>query len=558
MTSDSTRLSGLSSGIDTESVITSLLAVKQAQIDKLEDEKELSSAKTDTWTDISEQFKTFANAIKVLRADSTGSNTLWDNKSVVNADETSATVVAASNAVNATYLVDIDKLAQATVIHGDQNAGYTTSSAGSFVLNTKTISYSSGDSLIDLANLINSTTFDSGDDITATVIDDRLVLQTETGLDGVSARTITTTSPDILGDAGSGLGLFDTDSPYTILNQVQTSDESEVVINGITVNTNSNTLSDVITGVTMSLHATTASNFNITIGHDTEGIKEAINDFIDSYNETRSQLKRVREIKLDEEDQFGPFFSDSLLNSLIQNTRALSSGSVNLGNYDTWDGESVTINANASEGDETVDLDFSTSKTVSAGTIFQIEGHTSLYTVTTDATGDPATVSVSPPLEGALTAGAAVNTVFSLESFGIGIKSDTVSSLEGVLAVLDEAKLDATLATNPYILRDMFKKTDSNSNATDGFNGVAERLYDWIDTQTKISFFTSKTRSIDDTKLDALASNVVSIDKQIETLKKRMEAEETTLVRQFAQMENAIASSNSSSSQLANLAAGGG
>ena len=87
------------------------------------------------------------------------------------------------------------------------------------------------------------------------------------------------------------------------------------------VSSSENRIEDMITGITLTLNEVTASPFSLQIKQDSTGIKDAINDFVDSYNETRDLLKRVKDIKLEK-----PAIAvqmDSLLTAFYHTTKYL-------------------------------------------------------------------------------------------------------------------------------------------------------------------------------------------------------------------------------------------
>jgi len=122
---------------------------------------------------------------------------------------------------------------------------------------------------------------------------------------------------------------------------------------------------------------------------------------------------------------------------------------------------------------------------------------------------------------------------------------------EGILGVLDEGKLDNILASNVPLIKSIFSRSDAT---LEGSRGVARRLYDWIDQQTKISLFFSTTRSIDKVKIPGILDTNVRLEEQIKRLEERLLQKENTLVKQFAEMESAISRAQSAGSAIAGFA----
>lgn len=557
--SGSIRLGGLTSGFDTEAIIQQLLAIEQRSIDTLTEKQDINSAKIDTWEDIAEQLKSFSSPVITLRADGTTGNTLYDDKTVTTNDSTVATASASASAVAATYDVSVTTLARANVAYGSQKASnYTLPGGGNIILGGATITLTAGMTLSQIAAEITGGSYVAGNEHTATVIDDRLVIQTANMGASATIHGTAAGSPPFVNATDDASNILEgelgiIDGAGDLVNEAQTSADASLTINGIAVTHDSNTLDDVISGVTLNLHKQ-GSSATLEIDVDTATIKETITDFIDSYNELRDMLLRVKEAKLNEEDDFGLFHTDALLRELFNEVRSLSTTGVEMGAAD-WEG-TVQVNAAASIGATSITVNGFTNATgsITEGEEFVIEGDSTVYKVqnSTSIAGNAATIDINPPLVVALASGEAVNlNVRTLEDFGVGVRTDTVSGVEGILGVLDEGELDSMLASDVSIIKRIFQRSDSEEGRT----GVARRLYDWIDSHTKISYLTSKTRSIDDTKIDGLEELNESLDEQIDRLESRMAKKEQALIRQFAEMENAMAQAQSSGGAIASLGA---
>lgn len=559
--SGSIRLGGLTSGFDTEGIIQQLLSVDQARIDSLAEKKEIENAKIQTWNDVAAQLQSFAETVETLKSEGTSGNTLFDDKSATPADETIVTASATSSAVVADYNITVTTLARAHVAYGSQKAStYTLPSSGTIIMGGASISLTAGQSLDEIASAITNASYAAGSEMIATVIDERLVVQTKSM--GTSATIHGTV-------AGSPPFVNGTDDPNNILrdelgfisaggnltNESQTSADASFSVNGIALTRDNNNPTDVISGVTLNLQK--AGSTTVSVAHNTTKIKEAVEQFVNGFNETRDLILRTREAKLNEEDQFGLFASDSLLRELFNVSRQLTTTGVQMGGAD-WAG-SVTVKSAASAGATSITLENFTNATgtLKKGDQFTLAGDTTIYTLQNDASisGNEATIQLNPPLVVALSSGEAVSLAYrSLDDMGVGVRTDVVSGVEGILGVIDEDKLDSILATDVDLMKRIFTRNDSTSQTT----GVARRLYDWIDRQTKISVFTTIDRSIDDIKIPGLQDSVESIEDQISRLEARLAQKETGLVRKFSEMENALSRAQSAGNTVSGFASGGG
>ena len=77
------------------------------------------------------------------------------------------------------------------------------------------------------------------------------------------------------------------------LAETVTAQNANLKVNGVTVSKSSNTVSDVIPGVTLTLNKITASSASLTIARDTTTISNSISGFVKAYNELSSTLTTV-------------------------------------------------------------------------------------------------------------------------------------------------------------------------------------------------------------------------------------------------------------------------
>jgi flagellar hook-associated protein 2 len=163
---------GLASGLDTNSIIQSLLAVEQAQIQILQN-------KQDTATQQETAFKKIEASLLALQGDTTslGSsiNGVFDLRAVTSSDESLVTAAATSAASPGVYTIQVNSLAKAQEIASQEYASPSTAitqgtvqlSVGSGPAATITID-STNNTLQGLADAINN----AAAGVTATVVND--------------------------------------------------------------------------------------------------------------------------------------------------------------------------------------------------------------------------------------------------------------------------------------------------------------------------------------------------------------------------------------------------
>lgn len=178
---------------------------------------------------------------------------------------------------------------------------------------------SSNNTLNGIRDAINA----AGVGVEASVVDDGtgfvLVLASDrTGENHSMELTVTEgTTP--------GLAAFNfnaTDNtPGTNLTQTVDADDAIVSINGITVTRETNTIEDVIEGVTFNLVGTNAGfPATVTVSQDISGISERMQAFVDAYNDVKSLTDALTEF--DEDEGTGALLTgDATIRTLLSQMR---------------------------------------------------------------------------------------------------------------------------------------------------------------------------------------------------------------------------------------------
>jgi flagellar hook-associated protein 2 len=289
--SDTIRMTGLYSGMDTESIISALVSAKSTKVDTLKNEQTKLEWKQNAWQELNSKIYSFySKTLSNMRL--TGS---YSKKTTTISDSTKASIVASDSAVNGTQTLKIDSVATSGYLTGKEiSKSDGTSLSGSDKLSTIDTSFNDGTSSFSI-------TVGSGDDATTTEISidssttiNSLITQLKSA--GVNASfdetnqrffinsTSTGTAKDfsISGDSDvlSKLGINSSDGAV----KVAASDAS-IVLNGAKFTSDTNTFS--INGLTINVKGTTADDETLTISTDTDydGIYDMIKDFISEYND---------------------------------------------------------------------------------------------------------------------------------------------------------------------------------------------------------------------------------------------------------------------------------
>jgi flagellar hook-associated protein 2 len=104
---------------------------------------------------------------------------------------------------------------------------------------------------------------------------------------------------------------------------LQTATDASFKVNGLTVTRGSNTVNDVIEGVTLDLFANTTGTARLDLNRDTKGIKDNIKGLVTAYNDFEETLKVLGDRASEVEEFGGALAGESLLQSVRNQVRAL-------------------------------------------------------------------------------------------------------------------------------------------------------------------------------------------------------------------------------------------
>ncbi|MGZ3597207.1 MAG: flagellar filament capping protein FliD [Syntrophales bacterium] len=300
-------ISGLSSGIDWSSIITQLIAVDQQSVTLVSNQQSAYQAKLKEWQSFNTQLLTLKTAADALN-DPDSFNVF---KTVISTDNSSVqagSLISASADTSATpdsYTIKIVNLATAEKLSSntfaDAAAALGSSYAGDITINGKTLTVSAADTLAGVANKINN--LNAG--VTASVLnfsatDHRLIItSTSTGAQGISITN------DLFGWTNTN-------------NVIVPAQDATVNIDGVDVTKSSNTIDDVIPGVTLNLlnadNGSTTINLNVT--RDTDTVKKNIQSFVTDYNNVMSYISKQSSYDTTTNTTGGVLFGDGTLLSV--------------------------------------------------------------------------------------------------------------------------------------------------------------------------------------------------------------------------------------------------
>jgi flagellar hook-associated protein 2 len=284
---------GAGSGMDVKSLAVNLVAAEKAPQQALLDKK-IASAKAEITGYGGMMFVLSEFKKTVAKLDDA---TDFAGLTVKNTQPAAFDLVTSASALPSQHDITINKVARSqrsltAAGYADKNTSVISGSDFTLSLTTGTgspvsITVPSNSTLEGVKDAINA----ASAGLTAQVIDSGVAGATDrykimvTGQPGASNSFTMTSSI-------AGLG-FDTD-PLTTL---QKSTNAEVVVDGITYNRSSNTVTDIVPGVTLNLMTPTTGAASIQLARDTSAMKTNVQDLITAFNDVQSFLKTATDPK---------------------------------------------------------------------------------------------------------------------------------------------------------------------------------------------------------------------------------------------------------------------
>jgi flagellar hook-associated protein 2 len=106
--------------------------------------------------------------------------------------------------------------------------------------------------------------------------------------------------------------------------QIQAGSNANITVDGVTITPSSNTVDDVIPGVTLNLkEAASNTTVTLTVGIDDDTVIQNIEDFVTSFNETLDAINEQLAYDSENQEPGGPLFGDSALRTIKSNLTSI-------------------------------------------------------------------------------------------------------------------------------------------------------------------------------------------------------------------------------------------
>lgn len=289
------RLTGLMSGMDTDSMIQELVASRQTKVDEAVKAQKKLEWKQDAWKDLNTKLKNLQNKyISNMRF-----STAYMKKTTKVSNSNAVSVITGEGAVNGVQDLQINKLAKTAYLTGAEVAKL---DGGKADATTKISELGKLGENAKITCTINGEV--KSFDVTAdTTISDALTwLKNDCGLNAsfdeknqrlfVSAKESGAESDFTLSGTGSALTALGLSVKNNGATKIDGQD-AEITLNGAKFTSSSNSFE--INGLTITAMSTTAENETITVTtqDDTDGIYDMIKNFLKEYNSIINEMDKL-------------------------------------------------------------------------------------------------------------------------------------------------------------------------------------------------------------------------------------------------------------------------
>jgi len=340
---------GLGSGLDVNGIVSQLVAVERQPVAQRLDRREADlQARLSAFGVLKSAVSSFQDSLGAL-----SDPAVFQAKTSQSSNPDIATVSASNAAAVGSFSLSVAQLAAAHSLVSDPalaaaqftstsdvvgtgsltfNFGTTTYDAGtdtytSFVQNAnkgpQTVQISDG-TLSGIRDAVNAANVGVSASIVFDGTNERLVFSSSDS-GAASSLEITVSDDDGNNDDASGLSLFSFNATSNNLSQTQAAQDAQATLNGISINSASNTLKDNLEGLTINLLA--AGSSTLTVSDDSSVITNNINAFVEQHN---NLIKTINDLSAYNPDTgvSGTLNGDGVLRSLDSQFRRILSSQV--------------------------------------------------------------------------------------------------------------------------------------------------------------------------------------------------------------------------------------
>ena len=332
----------IGSNLDINSIVSQLMTVEQRPLKLLASKEAGYQAKLSAYGSIKSAMSSFQTAMNGL----TATDKFTSSKTTIS-DTAIATATGTAAAAAGKYNIEVQSLAQAQKLKSG-NYSATTDTLGSGTLTIQFGRYADGaftangdksaktieikpanNSLGAVRDAINAANVG----VTASIVNDgnsnRLVIGSkDSGLDNALRITVNDSDGDNADATGLSALAFDASTDaISNLSETVAAKNAAIVVDGIAISKNSNTITDAIDGVTLNLVKAAAEPVTLSVTRDNSGTKTAIDGFVKAYNDLYKTLSNMSSYNA-ETKQAAILQGDSAVRTMQSRLRGMVSGTL--------------------------------------------------------------------------------------------------------------------------------------------------------------------------------------------------------------------------------------
>lgn len=331
---------GLGSGLDVESIVSQLMTVERQPINQMKTE----ASRIDTKISAYGRIQSYVSALRDASA-TLAKPVTWGEATASSSDDKVVSATGSTSAAEGSYNVAVQQLAAGQILASSAFPG-NTATVGEGTLSieiggwnadqssftpkvggsTVSVSVDAGDSLVEVRDKINR----AGAGVTASIVTDsqgaRLVFRSGATGESNAFRVIVADTDGNDSDANglSRLG-YDPSAGMSGLSRTQAAADARATVDGLSVTSASNTLTDVVQGVTLKLSKVSVDPVEVRVAANTENMQKAVTDFANAYNELAKYL--TNQTRYDAASKTaGALQGDASVNALRGMLRGLGTG----------------------------------------------------------------------------------------------------------------------------------------------------------------------------------------------------------------------------------------
>ena len=303
---------GVGSGLNVTGIISQLMAVQNQPVDLLQNQEASTQTLVSNFGQLQSALSTFQTAMQGLTS---ASNYQSITASVANSSL--ASVTASSGASAGTYSLQVNQLAQAqTLVTAGQATSTGAIGVGTISFNFGTISggtatngkYGAGTIFTNSGSAAKTVTIDSSNDsitgiaaainaanigVTASIVNDGSNTPYRLSLSSNNTGAANSMQISVSGDAALSNMLSQDPSGTQNLTETSAAQNAQFNLNGIAITSSTNTASNVISGVSLNLLATSTTPTTLSVSQNNAGATNAVNSFVSAYNTIASTIQQA-------------------------------------------------------------------------------------------------------------------------------------------------------------------------------------------------------------------------------------------------------------------------